>query len=130
MGTLKVNAISDVAGANGNAIALAADGTCTAKVTNNLSNRNLIINGAMQVAQRGTSSGDGGYTVMDRFSAISSNTDQLAFDQKQTTDGPDGFKKCYEIDVTTAETALAANELFYARYKVEAQDLISFYNAN
>ena len=32
------------------------DGTCTANIINNLSNRNLIINGAMQVAQRGTSS--------------------------------------------------------------------------
>jgi len=93
-----------------------------------LSHRNIIINGAMLVAQRGTSSGDGGYTTVDRWSALSSNTDQLAFDQKQTTDYPSGFSKCYEIDITTAEDALAANELCYLRYKVEAQDLRPFYN--
>ena len=44
------------------------DGTCTANITNNLSNRNLIINGAMQVAQRGTSSTSTGYHTVDRFS--------------------------------------------------------------
>ena len=93
-----------------------------------LGNRNVIINGGMLVAQRATSSGDGGMTVMDRFSTISSNTDELAFDQKQTDSYPNGFSKCYEVDVTTAESALAANELFYARYKVEAQDLRPFYN--
>ena len=32
-----------------------------------LSNRNLIINGAMQVAQRGTSSPSGGYSTVDRY---------------------------------------------------------------
>ena len=32
-----------------------------------LSNRNLIINGAMQVAQRGTSSSSGGYSTVDRY---------------------------------------------------------------
>ena len=93
-----------------------------------LSHRNIIINGGMLVAQRGTSSGDGGYKTVDRWSAISSNTDELAFDQKQTTDYPSGFSKCYEIDITTAESALAANELFYLRHKIEAQNLRPFYN--
>ena len=64
MSQLKVNAISDAAGANGNAITLATDGSCTAKITNNLSNRNLIINGAMNVAQRGTSSTTNGLSLI------------------------------------------------------------------
>ena len=46
-----------------------SDGTCTANITNNLSNRNLIINGAMQVAQRGTSSTSSGYQTVDRYRA-------------------------------------------------------------
>ena len=66
MSTLKVGGIRGVS-ASSDAITVANDGTCTANITNNLSNRNLIINGAMQVAQRGTSStGSNEYTV-DRF---------------------------------------------------------------
>ena len=56
MSEIKVNSIKGV-GASAAAITVNnTDGTCTANITNNLSNRNLIINGAMQVAQRGTSS--------------------------------------------------------------------------
>ena len=38
--------------ASSDAITVANDGTCTANITNNLSNRNKIRNGAMQVSQR------------------------------------------------------------------------------
>ena len=50
---LVVNSIRHT-GSSSDAVTLASDGTCTSNITNNLSNRNLIINGAMQVAQRGT----------------------------------------------------------------------------
>ena len=43
--------------------------------------RNLIINGAMQVAQRGTSSATEGYQTVDLFRFTSSDMDQLAFTQ-------------------------------------------------
>ena len=67
MSTLKVNAIRGT-GASSDAISVnSTDGTCTAKITNNLSNRNLIINGAMNVAQRGTSSTTNGYGTVDRM---------------------------------------------------------------
>ena len=66
MSTIKVQNIQHT-GSSTNAIALASDGTCTANITNNLSNRNLIINGAMQVAQRGTSSTSSGFYTVDRF---------------------------------------------------------------
>ena len=56
MSTLKVGGIRGVS-ASSDAITVADDGTCTANITNNLSNRNLIINGAMQVAQRGDVTG-------------------------------------------------------------------------
>ena len=72
MSTLKVNAISDVAAANGNAITLATDGTCTAKITNR-SNRNLLYNSDMRIAQRGTSAVTlntwGGQFAVDRWRA-------------------------------------------------------------
>ena len=67
MSEIKVNSIKGV-GASAAAITVNnTDGTCTANITNNLSNRNLIINGAMQVAQRGTSSTSSGYNTVDRF---------------------------------------------------------------
>ena len=50
MSEIKVNSIKGV-GASAAAITVNnTDGTCTANITNNLSNRNLIINGAMLVA--------------------------------------------------------------------------------
>ena len=70
---LIVNSIRHT-GASGDAVTLANDGTCTAKITNNLSNRNLIINGAMLVAQRSASSTSGGYQTVDRFNSSYANT--------------------------------------------------------
>ena len=133
MSTLKVGAIRGVSGSS-DAITVANDGTCTANITNNLSNRNLMINGAMQVAQRGTSftniSNTGVIGSVDRIVMVGANLDELAFAGKQTSDGPDGFSNCFEFDVTTPENALDANDLVYMRYKVEGQDLTPFFNAN
>ena len=56
MSTEKVGAIRGVS-ASSDAITVANDGTCTANITNNLSNRRININGAMTVAQRGTVTG-------------------------------------------------------------------------
>ena len=96
--------------------------------------KNIIINGAMKVAQRGTSftniSDTGVIGSVDRIVMVGANLDELAFAGKQTSDGPDGFSKCFEFDVTTAENALDANDLAYIRYKVEGQDLTHLFNAN
>ena len=105
--------------------------TATAFVSDTpLSNRNIIVNGGCIVAQRGTSSTSTGYGSVDRMQMVTANTDQLAFAQKQTSDGPDGFSKCWEFDVTTIENAVDADEIIYMRYLVEAQDLRPLYNAN
>ena len=129
MSTLKVDGIRSNS-ASSDAITLAGDGTCTANITNNLTNRNVIINGGCLVAQRGTSSTSSDYGSVDRMKLAEANMAQLAWLQKQTSDGPDGFSKCWEFDVTTPETSLGADEIVYMRYMVEAQDLTSFYNAN
>ena len=96
--------------------------------------KNVIINGAMKVAQRGTSftniSDTGVIGSVDRIVMVGANLDELAFAGKQTSDGPDGFSKCFEFDVTTAENALDANDLAYIRYKIEGQDLTHLFNAN
>ena len=124
MSEIKVNSIKGV-GATAAAITVNnSDGTCTANITNNLSNRNLIINGAMQVAQRGTSSSSFDFATVDRFRFLKrAQVDNLVITQSQSTDSPDEFASSYMADVTTAESALAADEYFYMSYKVEAQDL-------
>ena len=98
--------------------------------TTQYSHRNVIVNGAMQVAQRGASSASSDYGSVDRMKMTTANLDQLAFLQKQTSDGPDGFKNCFEFDVTTPENALDADDLVYVRYLVERHDLVPFFNAN
>ena len=88
-----------------------------------LSNRNLIINGAMNVAQRGTSSTSSGNHTCDRWTVNFQAFDQLAVTQSQSTTTPSGFSNSLKVEVTTAETALAADELMYVSYRIEAQDL-------
>ena len=114
MSTLKVDAIRHNS-ATSDAITTAADGTCTAKITNNLSNRNLVINGAMQVAQRGVSnttvSGPGYYTV-DRMRYSESSLGTTVIKQEQSTDSPDGFAFSFKSTITTAEGSVEATDRF------------------
>ena len=92
-----------------------------------LSNRNLIINGAMQVAQRGTSATVGpngtgeGYTVVDRFQNSLSGSVVSTF--SQSTDAPSGFANSAKIEITTADTSLGGTEFWNLRYAFEGQDL-------
>jgi hypothetical protein len=89
-----------------------------------LSNRNLIINGAMQVAQRGTSSTGvtgSGYFAVDRFKI---GLDTLGTHTlSQAADGPAGFAKSYKIEVTTADAAPAAGDNFGLDQRFEGQNL-------
>ena len=91
-----------------------------------LSNRNLIINGAMQVAQRGTSSTGVNYKTVDRFRFNQNTMDELAFTQSQDTDGPESFTKSYKVTVDTPESALILTEWLYMRYTMEGQDAQTF----
>ena len=91
-----------------------------------LTGRNLIINGAMNVAQRGTSHTaihTTGYYAADRFQIIYSAEDELRNTITQASDGPDGFANSLKIQTTTAESAVASDERFYVIYKAEGQDL-------
>ena len=68
MSTLKVDGIRSNS-ATSDAITLADNGTCTANITNR-PNRNLIINGAMEIQQRPNSTYSSvttGFGEIDRF---------------------------------------------------------------
>jgi hypothetical protein len=96
----------------------------TANALDTFRNRNLIINGAMQVAQRGTSSTSQSYKTVDRFFYSTTNLDNHAFTQtQQTVTDLAGFSNSWRITTTTAESAMAADELVYVAQKIEAQNL-------
>ena len=97
------------------------------QVTQNLGRRNIIINGAMQVAQRATSAtglgNGGGYNTLDRHRFSSGNTaGRLTQSQVSVTDLP-GFANAMKLDCTTADTSIAANEDCSLQYRIEGQDL-------
>ena len=88
--------------------------------------RNIIINGAMQVAQRSTSvTGLGAadaYHTVDRFLLSAGNT-AGRLTASQTADGPSGFANCLKLDCTTADTSIAAGERLIVRQSFEGQDV-------
>ena len=100
-------------------------GNRTDWLNNSLSNRNLIINGAMQVAQRATSSAAStGYKSLDRFRWTGSGHASMAgsLAQVDVTDLA-GFSKCLKYTVTTEEASISANEYWWMHTRIEAQDL-------
>ena len=125
MSKLKVAALQGLS-ASSDAITLANDGTCTANITNNLSNRNLVMNGAMQVAQRGTSSTTaitGNTFVCDRFRTAGNSQIGVVTASQTTTNLPAGFDHALRYECTTADTSIAAGDHFGIMYVPESQDL-------
>ena len=92
-------------------------------------NRNLVINGAMNVAQRATSAtglGDGdvnAYHTLDRFQLSHSST-AGRLTMTQTADGPVGFENCLKLDCTTADTSIAAGEYLAINNFFESQNCV------
>ena len=86
--------------------------------------RNLIINGAMTVAARGTSGTTGnGYNSVDRFRMASTTTTSWALTQTQETDAPTGFSNSTKYSCTTAGATLPAGDWAAIQYTFEGQDL-------
>jgi len=89
--------------------------------------RNMIINGAMNVAQRATSvTGLGaasGYFTLDRYTMLRDAT-AGRFTMSQTADGPNGISaNCLKLDCTTADTSIAAGEHLILRQMIEGQNV-------
>ena len=89
--------------------------------------RNLIINGAMQVAQRGTSSTSAGYQTVDRITvdvggADESPTMAQADVASGTTPYTLGFRKTFKI-TNGNQTSVGTSDHIQVNYKIEAQDI-------
>ena len=95
--------------------------------------RNIIINGAMQVAQRGTQvtgNTSGGFVTADRFALQMSSREEAVFTIDQASDAPTGFTKSFKITTTTAESAIDAADIFWVEQKFEAHDLQQLKNGS
>ena len=107
-----------------NTNSIADDAVTVPKVTDQvLTHRNLIINGTMQVAQRGTSFTNpaiSAYTL-DRWYTLNSNDGTV--DVSQSTEAPTGFKNSLKIDVTTADSSMSASQYYILAQAIEGQNL-------
>ena len=131
MSTLKVDAIRHNS-ATSDAITTAADGTCTANITNNLSNRRININGGMQIWQRSTSLSvsegtNEGVTACDRYGFEFGNASAGAATISRSTDVPTnlGFPYSFKIDVTTLNNNSANTTQIRMPHRIEAQDIVN-----
>ena len=93
-----------------------------------LGNRNLVINGAMKVAQRGTSSTSTGYQTVDRINPYHGGTDEAptyaqADVASGTTPYTSGFRKCFKITNGNQTSGAGAGDQIAFRYIIEAQDI-------
>ena len=91
-------------------------------------NKNLIINGAMLVAQRGTSSTISGYGSVDRFNNFYNGHDEAPTQAQVdvasgTTPYTSGFRKALRITNGNQTGGAGTNDYIAMQYNIEAQDL-------
>ena len=97
-------------------------------VENNVPFRNKIINGDMQIFQRSTSAtglgASAGYFHADRFDNYLTGT-AGRFTAAQIADGPGvfGLNSCLKLSCTTADTSIAASEIYLLQQHFEGQNM-------
>ena len=103
--------------------------TATAFVptTGQLSHRNLIINGDMMVAQRGTSSTSSGYHTVDRFSVEDGGVNEATTkEQVAVTSGgayDSGFRNCLKITNGNQTSGAGGSDYVQIMQRFEGQDI-------
>ena len=91
-----------------------------------LSSRNLIINGAMQVAQRGTSTTSitsDTYPACDRWHTQINSCGTWTASQSTTVPSGQGFTSSFKLECTTADASPAAGDYVLLNQRIEAQNL-------
>ena len=128
MSEIKVNSIKGVAASTAALTINNTDGTCTANITNNLSNRRLTINGAMTIAQRGTSSTSSGFYTVDRFKITNTGTDESPTQAQVdvasgTTPYTSGFRKALKVTNGNQTGGAGAADFIWIQHIIEAQNI-------
>ena len=128
MSTLKVDSIRHNS-ATSDAITTAADGTCTANITSNYSNRSVVYNGAMKIAQRGTNftgvTASGTFPV-DRFLFHVGSLGTWTLSQSTDVPTGQGLSHSIKCDVTTANASPSGTAYARIDQRFEGQDLQRF----
>jgi len=96
------------------------------KIDNNINFRNIIINGDMSIAQRGTSvssySSDS-YTTVDRWKTRVNGQGVWTISQETDVPAGQGFSNSLKWDCTTADASPAATDFLIHEQKFEGQNL-------
>ena len=89
----------------------------------NVGRRNILINGDMRIAQRGSSTNSAANNtyIVDRWQYEASTTGVV--NVEQSTDAPAGFKYSSKITITTADSNIASTDFQQILYKMEANDI-------
>ena len=99
----------------------------TSKLANqNIGFRNLIINGDMSIAQRGTSSTSqtsAGYKTCDRFRISINTLGTWTITQDSDTPSNQGFGYSLKLQCTTADASPVSGDDLYIQHKIEGQNL-------
>jgi hypothetical protein len=98
----------------------------TDKLAGNINFRNIIINGDMSIAQRGTSATGlttGGYRTVDRFNFGIASAGTWTITQDTDVPTGQGFAKSTKLDCTTANASLGASAELTFFQKIEGQNL-------
>jgi hypothetical protein len=97
-----------------------------AKIAGTINFKNLIINGDMSLAQRGTSTSSitsGGYKTLDRFNIDINSAGTWTMSQSTTVPSGQGFATSLKMDCTTADASLSASDYLIVRTLLEGQNL-------
>ena len=108
--------------------AIADDAVTNAKVSyNNNQFRNIIINGDMSLAQRGTSTSsitsDNTYPSCDRWKLRLTTLGTWTQSQSTTVPSGQGFATSLKMDCTTADASPAAGDRVFVKQAIEGQNL-------
>ena len=131
MSEIKVNSIKGVGASTAAITVNNTDGTCTANIASinggSIGTNNLIINGAMNVAQKSTSSTGSGYKTIDRwsvnYSVQNAPTQAQVAVASGTTPYTLGFRKALKVTNGDQSNGAVANSILYIRQIIESQNI-------
>ena len=130
MSTIKVTNIEHASTANGgiqldNAGHVTVDGLQMPS-SGTLGHRNLFINGAMTISQRGTSfsstHGNNKYGL-DRWNVVVPNTSATLVHSQESSGGPDGFKYWLKASPSVVDTSIGGSDYGFIEQKIEGYNI-------
>jgi hypothetical protein len=123
MSTLKVSAINNAAASSGG-LSIDSSGVVSGGLPS--PNRNLLYNGAMQVAQRGTSTASittTGYYTADRWAVTPTAMGTWTNSVEEDAPSGSGISKSFKLLCTTADATPSADDYIFVTQMLEGFDV-------